>query len=118
MPRTLIISLDGTGKEFSQSNANTVLFHAMLEKDEERQLVYYQPGIGAFHGSSTHPVDKPTLKQKLNVLKSKPFDLAFATCLKEHLLGAYQFLVEHCKSPPYLLRLSTLTHTLHRRSRR
>lgn len=46
MARNIVLCCDGTSNEFSKDRTSVIkLFHALV-KDEERQLVYYHPGIG------------------------------------------------------------------------
>lgn len=46
-PKTLILCFDGTSNSFSDENTNIVrLFSALDKTDMDRQMCYYQPGIG------------------------------------------------------------------------
>lgn len=47
IPRTLILCFDGTSDAFDDDATNVVRLFAALEKERpDRQLCYYQPGIG------------------------------------------------------------------------
>ena len=43
--KNIVICCDGTGNEFGRNNTNVVLTYMLAEKDE-RQVVYYDPGVG------------------------------------------------------------------------
>ncbi len=44
--RNIIIRLDGTGNKFKENNTNVVKLFRVLIRDNDRQLVYYDPGVG------------------------------------------------------------------------
>ncbi|KAG8966396.1 hypothetical protein FRC03_012031 [Tulasnella sp. 419] len=49
--RTLVLCFDGTGDMFDETNTNVVkLFSALKKDDREKQLVYYQSGLGEYNG--------------------------------------------------------------------
>ena len=43
--KNIVICCDGTGNEFGRNNTNVVLTYLLAEKDE-RQVAYYDPGVG------------------------------------------------------------------------
>ncbi|KAF9029438.1 hypothetical protein BDZ89DRAFT_1065404 [Hymenopellis radicata] len=47
-PRTLVLCFDGTSNEYNEQNTNVVKFFSILHKDDDKQLCYYQAGIGTF----------------------------------------------------------------------
>lgn len=47
MPKNIVILLDGTSNEISADRSNILRLYGTLEKSE-RQLVYYDPGVGTF----------------------------------------------------------------------
>ncbi|KAJ7887037.1 hypothetical protein B0H14DRAFT_3127703, partial [Mycena olivaceomarginata] len=68
--RTLILCFDGTGDSFDDDNSNVVELFSMLERDDpEKQLVYYQTGIG----TTTHPGFWSPLMISLSKLVDKMF---------------------------------------------
>jgi uncharacterized protein (DUF2235 family) len=83
--RNLVLCLDGTSNRYKRDNTNVVKLFAMLDRSREDQLVYYQPGIGTLTPIGVY---NRLLRGVLRVL-----DLAFAILLKQHVLGAYQFLM-------------------------
>lgn len=45
--KTLVLLFDGTGNFFKKENTNIIRLFEALENDEpDKQLLYYQPGIG------------------------------------------------------------------------
>ncbi|KAI4517926.1 hypothetical protein K525DRAFT_242848 [Schizophyllum commune Loenen D] len=86
--RCLILAFDGTGNQFDDDNSNVVNFVSLLKKDKpEKQLVYYQAGIGAYnmkHGAS--PV-----RAKL----SQIVDAMIAKNLDRHVIAGYEFLSDN-----------------------
>lgn len=47
MPKNIVILLDGTSNEISADRSNILRLYGTLEKSD-RQLVYYDPGVGTF----------------------------------------------------------------------
>jgi uncharacterized protein (DUF2235 family) len=47
MPKNIVILLDGTSNEISADRTNILRLYGTLEKSD-RQLVYYDPGVGTF----------------------------------------------------------------------
>ncbi|KAB5588367.1 hypothetical protein CTheo_8193 [Ceratobasidium theobromae] len=75
--RTLVLCFDGTGDQFDQDNSNIVQFFQLLKKDDRnKQMVYYQAGIGT---SSKHFVTP------VGIALSKAADMAIAHGLKDHI---------------------------------
>ncbi|PPQ95701.1 hypothetical protein CVT26_008382 [Gymnopilus dilepis] len=89
--RTLVLCFDGTGDQFDADNSNIVEFFAMLRKDDpEKQLVYYQAGIGTY----TVPQIATPMMSKL----SKTLDMAIAWNMDAHIMGGYEFLMENYRA--------------------
>ena len=58
--RTLVLCFDGTGDRFDDSPTNVVRLFSLLDKSNpDKQLVYYQPGIGTFHRSISVHLNNP-----------------------------------------------------------
>jgi len=94
--RTVVLCLDGTGSKFGNYLSNVAILNSLLPKDKAKQRTYYQPGIGTY-SSSDNSAHEPSFFERMNPRNNRFLDLALATGLKEHILGAYQFLVDHCK---------------------
>lgn len=74
--KTLVLLFDGTGNFFNKENTNIVRLLEALKKDEpDRQLIYYQSGIGML------------LKLRAPSLYSNP--LSRYLCLPDDLVGKY-----------------------------
>ena len=86
MPKNIVICCDGTGNEIEEKQSNVLKLYRMLKRDN-RQLVYYDPGIGTMAASN----DWAVLKQKLRNI----WGLATGTGLDANILKAYRFLVEN-----------------------
>ncbi|CAE6409073.1 unnamed protein product [Rhizoctonia solani] len=81
--RTLVLCFDGTGDQFDQDNSNIVQFFQLLKKDDRnKQMVYYQAGLGT---SSKHFITP------VAIAISKAFDMAIAHGLSDHVTGAFWF---------------------------
>ena len=49
MPKNIVVCLDGTGNEFTKKNVtNVVRLYRAIERQSERQIAYYDPGVGTF----------------------------------------------------------------------
>ncbi|MEW2399376.1 DUF2235 domain-containing protein [Streptomyces sp. NPDC046862] len=87
--RNLVICLDGTGNQLkAKGNTNVVRLFEMLDlSDPERQIAYYDPGVGTFSAAAAWtPVSRAL---------SKLFGLAFGSGLKTNLAEAYTYLMRH-----------------------
>jgi uncharacterized protein (DUF2235 family) len=87
MTRNLVICCDGTNNQFGIENTNVVRLVQSLVSDPERQLVYYDPGIGT--------LPEPGWVTKVGKKISEIFDLAFATGLNHKVEEAYTFLMDY-----------------------
>ncbi|EIM20752.1 hypothetical protein WALSEDRAFT_60830 [Wallemia mellicola CBS 633.66] len=86
--RSIILCLDGTGDQFDDDNSNVVRFFRALAKDEpEKQVVYYQSGLGTY---STTKRANP-VANKLSDLG----DMAVGSGLGQHVRQAYTYLMEN-----------------------
>lgn len=85
--KNIVICCDGTGNDFGDKNSNVVKLFSVLEKNTERQLVYYDPGVGT---PSTYDAFNPITKK----LKYA-FGAAFGYGLSEKIINAYKFLMKH-----------------------
>ncbi|KAG9087036.1 hypothetical protein FS749_003215 [Ceratobasidium sp. UAMH 11750] len=85
--RTLVLCFDGTGDQFDQDNSNIVQFFQLLKKDDRnKQMVYYQAGIGT---SSKHFITP------VGVALAKAADMAVAHGLSDHVTDGYEFLMQN-----------------------
>ncbi|KAF8171238.1 hypothetical protein K438DRAFT_1853048 [Mycena galopus ATCC 62051] len=86
--RTLVLCFDGTGDQFDSDNSNIVQFFSLLPKeDREKQMVYYQAGIGTY---TSPQVATPFMSKVFKLL-----DDAIAWNLDTHVMGGYEFLMQN-----------------------
>ncbi len=88
MSKNIVLCLDGTGNQLKDSgNTNIVKLYAMLDlSDPEKQVAFYDPGIGTFSAQGAWtPIAK---------LLSKLFGLAFGYGIKTNLAEAYLYLMQ------------------------
>ena len=85
MPKNIVICCDGTGNEI-KTNLSNVLKLVRVAKDNDQQVVYYDPGIGTFGAGGNWSRFRHWLK--------KVFNLASGKGLDEDVIEAYSFLVE------------------------
>jgi uncharacterized protein (DUF2235 family) len=87
MSRNLVLCCDGTSNQFTAHRTNVLKLCYALEKDGERQLVYYHPGIG-----TRAPVGIGT---SFGTFWGKIAGLAFGHGLRADIADAYIFLMNH-----------------------
>ncbi|KAG5735939.1 hypothetical protein E4T56_gene1939 [Termitomyces sp. T112] len=88
---TLVLCFDGTGDQFDSDNSNIVQFFTMLKKDDrEKQMVYYQAGLGTY--------TSPKIATPLGAKTSKILDEMIAWNLDAHVMGGYEFLMQNYKA--------------------
>lgn len=86
IPRNLVVMLDGTGNELGRNLSNVLKLFRIAEKGE-RQLCFYNPGVGTI--GRINPWRR--LRQKFVGV----IGLAFGYGLDDNVLSAYKFLVEN-----------------------
>ncbi len=84
--KNIIICCDGTSNDFGDKNSNVVKLFSLLEKETERQIVYYDPGVGT---SSAYESFNPLVKKLKYVLGQ-----AFGYGLTRNIVDAYWFLMQ------------------------
>jgi len=86
--RTLVLCFDGTGDQFDADNSNIVeLFTCLSKGDPERQMVYYQAGIGTYSTGI-----------QMFAGFTKAMDTAIAMNLGRHICDGYEFLMENYRA--------------------
>ncbi|KAF5355040.1 hypothetical protein D9756_005790 [Leucocoprinus leucothites] len=89
--RTLVLCFDGTGDQFDNDNSNIIEFFGILRKDDpEKQLVYYQAGVGTY--------TVPQIATPFFAKVSKTLDEMIAWNLDAHIMGGYEFLMQNYKA--------------------
>jgi uncharacterized protein (DUF2235 family) len=84
--RNLIVCCDGTNNQFGYVNTNVVRLVQVLDRDHERQRLYYQAGVG------TLPHDDP-LRQRRTVFRNILGGTSGVGVLR-NVENAYRFLME------------------------
>jgi uncharacterized protein (DUF2235 family) len=89
MGKNIVICCDGTGNEYGASNnTNVVKLYKLLEhNDPDRQLVFYDPGVGT--------TGAPGLQGRIAKLANRGLGLAFGFGMTQDICEAYAFLMEH-----------------------
>lgn len=86
--KNIVVCFDGTGADIrAKGNTNVVQLFRRLEYDRERQLTYYDPGVGTFSSAGAWT----PVAQKL----SRAFGNAFGAGLRTNLEEAYTYLINH-----------------------
>jgi uncharacterized protein (DUF2235 family) len=83
VPRNIVICCDGTGNEVESQLSNVLKLFRVLEKNE-RQLVYYSPGVGTVADYEPWQVVKLRVREFLG--------LATGYGLDDNVLDAYRYL--------------------------
>ena len=87
MSRNLIVCFDGTNNQFGAHDTNVVRLVQSLERFGERQIVYYDPGVGT--------LPEPGLMTQAAKRISELFGLAFGVGLVAKIERAYAFLMHN-----------------------
>ncbi|RLV91802.1 Uncharacterized protein JA1_003608 [Spathaspora sp. JA1] len=91
--KSLILCLDGTENEFGPKPFTNVLkLFAMLEKDNNDQLCYYQPGIGTSFQSESKDLRETNFISSNITRFVNQVDSMVAFTVKVHVIAAYEFL--------------------------
>ena len=86
MPKNLVLCFDGTNCQFGPENTNVVRLAQVLERDPQRQRLYYDPGIGT--------LPEPNAFTRVQKWISKVYGLAFGGGLLGKVAEAYVFLMD------------------------
>ena len=87
MGRNIVLCFDGTNNQYAATNTNVVKLYAMLDRNADDQLTYYQPGIGTFAPPGVWGKTKRWFITRL--------DLAVAWLLEDHVTDGYRFLMRY-----------------------
>lgn len=85
--KNIIICCDGTGNQLGETYSNVIKLYMCLEKDPEKQLVFYDPGVGT--------LSDPNVVTPLYKGISKIGGLAFGWGLKMNVQEAYTYLMNY-----------------------
>lgn len=87
MSRNLVVCCDGTNNQFGPENTNVLRLVEVLVQDPQRQLVYYDPGVGT--------MPEPHLLTRIGRTISKWMGLAVGAGLMRNVEEAYTFLMQN-----------------------
>ncbi len=85
--RNLVVCCDGTGNRFGWRNTNVVLLASTLVHDPERQIVYYDPGVGT--------LGDPGITSEIRRLLGRLVDLAIGRTVRDNVGQALAFLAHY-----------------------
>ncbi|KAF2810135.1 uncharacterized protein BDZ99DRAFT_570756 [Mytilinidion resinicola] len=93
--KKFILCFDGTGNKFSgtDSDSNILKIYRMLDRNDESQFHYYQPGIGTYVVSKSYSHTSRIDRLKSWYAKAK--DSAVGTSFDEHVMAGYRFLMRY-----------------------
>lgn len=86
MAKNIIICCDGTSNDFGDLPSNVVKLFSVLDRTPDRQVVYYDPGVGT---PSTYDAFNPITKNVKYV-----FGQSFGYGLSDNIMEAYKFLMQ------------------------
>jgi uncharacterized protein (DUF2235 family) len=87
MSKNIIICCDGTGNQFGEQNSNVVKLYRILQKEQNTQVAFYDPGVGT--------MSDPDVKTPVAKIMSKLFGLAFGCGMHRNIREAYSYLMEN-----------------------
>lgn len=97
--KKFILCFDGTGNKFSGTDAdsNILKIYRLLDRNEDDQYHYYQPGIGTYVvTASKKDVSHPSRFDRLKSWYTKAKDSAIGTSFAEHVMGGYKVSTAWC----------------------
>lgn len=86
MGRNLVICFDGTSNQFGPQNTNVVRLTQVLDRDPQKQRLYYDPGVGT--------LPEPGVFTAAGKAISELFGLAFGAGLVGKVEEAYSYLMD------------------------
>lgn len=85
--KNLVVFCDGTNNMFCENNTNVVRLLSLALKDNDRQILFYEPGLGTFPA--------PGAMTALSKWFTRTMGSAFGYGLSSNICVSYDFLVEH-----------------------
>ena len=86
MGRNLVVCLDGTNNQFGDVNTNVVRLIQVIDRDQRKQRIYYDPGVGT--------LPEPGVATWIGKKISEGIGLAFGAGLMWKVQEAYSYLME------------------------
>ncbi|MCW8809969.1 MAG: DUF2235 domain-containing protein [Ignavibacteriaceae bacterium] len=94
MSKNIIVCCDGTGNEFGDRNTNVVKLFEIIDKIPDKQIAYYDPGVGTFSA--------PGAITKTQKFITKLFGLAFGYGITKNIEDAYEYLMDKYEENDYV----------------
>ncbi|KAF2178493.1 hypothetical protein K469DRAFT_327818 [Zopfia rhizophila CBS 207.26] len=93
--KKFILCFDGTGNKFSGTDAdsNILKIYRMLDRNDDSQFHYYQPGIGTYVVAKS--LSHTSRIDRLKSWYAKAKDSAVGTSFDAHVMGGYRFLMRY-----------------------
>jgi uncharacterized protein (DUF2235 family) len=92
--KNIIICCDGTGNEYGENNTNVVKMFDIIEKIPDKQIAYYDPGVGTFSA--------PGALTKTKKFITNLFGLAFGYGITQNIEDAYEYLMDKYQEGDYV----------------
>jgi uncharacterized protein (DUF2235 family) len=86
MGRNLVVCLDGTNNQFGDVNTNVVRLIQVIDRDQRKQRIYYDPGVGT--------LPEPGVATWIGKKISEGIGLSFGAGLTWKVQEAYSYLME------------------------
>ncbi|KAJ5758693.1 hypothetical protein N7520_005849 [Penicillium odoratum] len=95
--RRIILCFDGTGNHFqgNESDTNIVKIYQMLDRHQEGQFHYYQPGIGTYVKGQGSSATRGKFLAKLKSGVITTLDQMVGSSFQQHLLAGYEFVMRY-----------------------
>ncbi|KAI9884214.1 MAG: hypothetical protein M1823_004007 [Watsoniomyces obsoletus] len=93
--KVFVLCFDGTGNKFNgnEVDSNILKIFRLLDKTDDAQLHYYQPGIGTYVVSSS--LSHTHLSERIKSWYAKAKDSAVGSSFDQHVIGGYRFLMRY-----------------------
>ncbi|KAH7131975.1 hypothetical protein B0J11DRAFT_548003 [Dendryphion nanum] len=93
--KKFVLCFDGTGNKFSGTDAdsNILKIYRMLDRSDNNQFHYYQPGIGTYVVSKS--LSHTSRIDRIKSWYAKAKDSAVGTSFSDHVMGGYRFLMRY-----------------------
>ncbi len=85
--KNIVLCLDGTNNQFKEDNSNIVKLARILKKDANKQIVYYDPGVGTL----ADPAHRTMIFKTLSKVKG----LVLGRGMKDDIREAYSFIMNN-----------------------
>lgn len=87
MPKNIVICCDGTANKISGDHTNVLKLWSALVREQERQVVYYDPGVGT--------LGRPIAMTRWGRTLNRVVDAAVGRGVGDTVIRAYAFLMQH-----------------------